>query len=96
MSKNLIYISLLVCSATAGFGNGTSPLELLSAVHDSQNSSRSSAYNNTSTMYYIYPWDESYYWRFPLDNSTCKDVGLQHYMFENSGKEATGFLSQHY
>lgn len=36
-------------------------------------------------LYYIYPWDESFYWRFPLDNATCKDAGLQHYMMENSG-----------
>jgi hypothetical protein len=39
----------------------------------------------TVGLYYIYPWNESYYWRFPLDNSTCKDNGLQHYMMENSG-----------
>lgn len=41
--------------------------------------------NHADGLYYIYPWSESFYWRFPLDNATCKSSGLQHYMMENSG-----------
>lgn len=87
MQHFLKCMGLLLCIATVvsdvNFARPTStPFELLASIHENVTSPN---HTTSSRLYYIYPWNKDYYWRFPLDNSTCKDVGLQHYMMENSG-----------
>lgn len=82
MFKFLAHVSIFIC-AYADSWNATTPFKLLSSVIP--DSEQHHNYGSSDGLYYIYPWSESYYWRFPLDNSTCKDAGLQHYMMENSG-----------
>ena len=84
MSRGYFLLALFLCNASVFSTSST--INVLSATY--KNNIQKTEFLNGSfpEMYYIYPWGESFYWRFPLDNATCKNAGLQHYMMENSGK----------
>ena len=87
---SLIYFALVKFCVIAVEINATAQLKLFSTLYGNYSVTKS-LFNETG-LYYVYPWGIDYYWRFPLDNSTCKDTGLQHYMMENSGYNVQSFM----